>query len=130
MARAQTRCGGISYSEQGTGFPLVLLHASLCDRRDFDPIIPALAERHRVIGVDWPWHGQSDSPSPPLKAGAGVLADVLEGIGLPRRAGRATHAAIAGSRLELLGTGHMPFSSDPQAFLSLVMPFIERAEST
>lgn len=266
MARAQTRCGGISYSEQGTGFPLVLLHAGLCDRRDFDPIIPALAERHRVIAVDWPWHGQSDSPSPPLRAGAALLADVLEDftqaltlgpaafigssvggfaaarlaithpervtrlvlvncggfipmslltrafctlmgtpalsrvllppymrltmspasdhdrevvrrvaarartadgmrtgaalwrsfarpehdlrlraaqlraptliiwgtkdIGLPPRAGRATHAAIAGSRLELLGTGHMPFSSDPRAFLSLVMPFIERAEST
>ena len=262
MARAQTRCGGISYSEQGTGFPLVLLHASLCDRRDFDPIIPDLAGRHRVIAADWPWHGESDSPPPPLKAGAGLFAGVLEDftealalgpaafigssvggfaaarlaithpervtrlvlvnsggfipmnlltrafctlmgtpaltrvllppfirltmspatdddrevvrrvaarartaggmrtgaalwrsfarpehdlrpraaqlraptlivwgtkdIAMPPRAGRATHAAIAGSRLEVLDTGHMPFSSDPRAFLSLVMPFIER----
>ncbi len=263
MARAQTRCGGISYSEQGTGFPLVLLHASLCDRRDFDPIIPDLARRYRVIAVDWPWHGESDSPPPPLKAGAALFASVLEDftkalalgpaafignsvggfaaarlaithpervarlvlvnsggfipmnlltrafctlmgtpaltrvlmppfirltmspatdddrevarraaarartadgmrtgaalwrsfgrpehdlrpraaqlraptlivwgtkdIGLPPRAGRATHAAIAGSRLEVLDTGHMPFSSDPRVFLSLVMPFIERS---
>jgi pimeloyl-ACP methyl ester carboxylesterase len=51
-------------------------------------------------------------------------------IGLPPRAGRATHAAIAGSRLEVLDTGHMPFSSDPRAFLSLVLPFIERIEPT
>lgn len=50
-------------------------------------------------------------------------------IGLPPRAGCHLRA-IAGSRLEVLGTGHRPFSSDPQAFLSLVMPFIERAEST
>ena len=78
MGRAQTRCGAISYSEQGTGFPLVLLHASLCDRRGFAPIIPALAERHRVIAVDWPWHGESDSPPPPLTAGAGLFAGVLE----------------------------------------------------
>jgi pimeloyl-ACP methyl ester carboxylesterase len=263
MARVQTRCGGVAFSEQGTGFPLVLLHASLCDRHDFDPIIPALARRYRVIAVDWPWHGESDSPPPPLTAGAGLFAGVLEDLtqalalppaafigssvggfaaarlaithpqrvaglvlvnsggfipvnllarafcalmgipaltrvlmppymrltmspmtgddrevvrraaarartaggmrtgaalwrsfarpehdlrpraaqlraptlivwgakdlGLPPRAGRATHAAIAGSRLEVLDTGHMPFSSDPRAFLSLVMPFIERA---
>jgi hypothetical protein len=43
MPRAQTRCGGISCSEQGTGFPLVLPHAGRCDRHDFDPIIPDLA---------------------------------------------------------------------------------------
>jgi pimeloyl-ACP methyl ester carboxylesterase len=78
MAEVQTRCGGIAFSEQGTGFPLVLLHGSLCDRRDFDPIIPALAGRYRVIAVDWPWHGESDCPPPPLKAGAGLFAGVLE----------------------------------------------------
>ena len=43
MARAQTPCGRISCSERGTGFPLVLPYASLCDRRDPDPIIPGLA---------------------------------------------------------------------------------------
>lgn len=46
-------------------------------------------------------------------------------LGLPLHAGRATHAAIAGSRLEVLDTGHMPFPADPRAFLSLVMPFID-----
>jgi hypothetical protein len=43
MPRAQTRCSGISSSEQGTSFPLVLQHASLCDRHDFDSVIADLA---------------------------------------------------------------------------------------
>jgi hypothetical protein len=43
MPRAQTRCGGIFCSEQGTGFPVILLHASWYDRHDFGPIIPDLA---------------------------------------------------------------------------------------
>ncbi len=50
MPRAQTRCGGISCSEQGPGFPLVPLPASLCGRHDFDSVIRDLAgarsERH------------------------------------------------------------------------------------
>ena len=219
-----------------------------------------------MIAVDWPWHGESDSPIPPLKAGAGLLADVLEDIvealglpaavfigdsvggfaaarlaitnpervaglvlvnnggfipanlitrafcklmgtpaitrlllpgftrlavrpasdndreivrrvttrlrtregtstaaalwrsfardehdlrpraahlraptlivwgtkdlGLPLRVGRATHAAITGSRLETLATGHIAFSSDPGRFLSLIGPFIESVVQT
>jgi pimeloyl-ACP methyl ester carboxylesterase len=51
-------------------------------------------------------------------------------IATPLRAGRATPAAIAGSRLGVLDTGPVPFSSDPRAFLSLVMPFIERSRRT
>jgi len=260
MGQVQTRCGRIWYSEYGQGFPLVLLHANLCDHHDFEPIIPSLAERYRVIALDWPWHGQSDSPAPPIEAGAGLFADVLEDvveeldllaavfigssvggftaarlaimhpehvaglvlvnsggfiptnlitrtfsklmgtpvinrvllpgfmraamrprsdndraivgrvaarastregtstcaalwrsfardehdlrpraaqlltptmivwgtkdIGLPLRVGRATHAAISGSHLETFNTGHMAFSSDPERFLCLVLPFI------
>ncbi len=266
MAQVQTRCGRISLSDQGSGFPLVLLHGALCDHHDFDPVIPALAERYRVIAVDWPWHGESDSPAPPLQAGAGLLADVLEDVvealglpaalfvgdsvggfaaarlaithpervaglvlvnnggfipanlitrafcrllgtpaitrvllpgftrlavrprsdhdreiirrvtsrvrtregtctaaalwrsfardehdlrpraaqlraptlivwgtkdlGLPLWVGRATHAAITGSRLVTLNTGHIAFSSDPERFLSLAGPFIESVVHT
>jgi pimeloyl-ACP methyl ester carboxylesterase len=262
----QSRCGRISVTEQGSGFPVVLLHATLCDHHDFDPVIPALAERYRVITVDWPWHGESDSPAAPLQPGAALFADVLQevvtglglgqavfignsvggfaaarlaitnprrvaglvlvnnggfipaslftqafckimgtppvtrmllagftrlvmapktdndrqivkrvaarlrtregvstgaalwrsfataehdlrphaaeltaptlilwgtkDIGVPLRVGRATHNAIVGSRLELLDTGHMPFSSEPVVFLSLVMPFIQSVMQT
>jgi pimeloyl-ACP methyl ester carboxylesterase len=46
-------------------------------------------------------------------------------IVIPLRAGRATHDAIAGSRLEILDTGHVVFSSDPAGFLAIVEPFLE-----
>lgn len=118
MARTQTRCGGISYSEQGTGFPLVLLHASLCDRRDFDPIIPALAERHRVIAVGWPWHGQSDSPSPPLRAGAGLLADVLEDFTQALAFGPAAFIGSSVGVLPLRGSPSPTPSASPGWFWS------------
>jgi pimeloyl-ACP methyl ester carboxylesterase len=39
--------------------------------------------------------------------------------------GRATHDAIRGSRLEVLDTGHVVFSSDPQGFLAVAEPFLE-----
>jgi pimeloyl-ACP methyl ester carboxylesterase len=41
-----------------------------------------------------------------------------------RPAARATAAAIPGSRLEVLPTGHVVFSSDPDGFLAIVAPFL------
>ncbi|WP_096505802.1 alpha/beta fold hydrolase [Mycobacteroides stephanolepidis] len=49
---------------------------------------------------------------------------------IPLRYGRATHRAIPGSRLELLPTGHLPFSSDPAGFLTIVDPFLAAVLST
>jgi pimeloyl-ACP methyl ester carboxylesterase len=72
-----TRTSEVAYTEAGTGRPIVLLHATLHDRRDFDPIVEQLARRYRVIAVDWPSHGESvsiDDISGPL------LADVLEDV--------------------------------------------------
>jgi pimeloyl-ACP methyl ester carboxylesterase len=43
---------------------------------------------------------------------------------IPLRFGRATQRAIAGSRLEVLATGHLPFSSQPQGFLAVLAPFL------
>ena len=51
-------------------------------------------------------------------------------VGVPLRIGRGTQAALPGSRLEVLDTGHMPFSSEPSAFLALVRPFIESVAET
>lgn len=80
----------------------------------------------------WPSFARPEHDLRPRAAQLRADADHLgtKDIGRPPRARRATHAAIAGSRLQLLDTGHMPFSSDPRAFLSLVLPFIERIEST
>ena len=46
-------------------------------------------------------------------------------IAIPLRAGRATHDAIRGSRLEILDTGHVVFSSDPDGFLAIAEPFLQ-----
>ena len=51
-------------------------------------------------------------------------------VGVPLWIGRATQAALPGSRLEVLDTGHMPFSSEPWAFLAVVKPFIESVAET
>ena len=49
-------------------------------------------------------------------------------IAIPLRAGRATHNNIPGSRLEILDTGHVVFSSDPHGFLAVVEPFLASVE--
>lgn len=259
-----TRLGPVAYSDTGDGPVVVLLHAALHDRHDFDAMSPALSAEYRVIAVDWPGHGDSPAPEPAYRPTAASLADVLvdivteldlpasavvgnsvggyaaarlaithpervsrlvlvnaggfvgnpltklycrllgvpaitarvlprfvagymhavssadrhiqqrvqarartpEGITLtaalwrsfaspeydlgpqadriiaptlivwgskdtaiPVRFARPTQAAIPGSRLELLPTGHLPFSSDPDGFLALVMPFLAATRS-
>ena len=86
MRTIETRAGRVAYSELGSGPTVLLLHATLHDRHDFDPILEALARRYRTIAVDWPGHGDSDpvdasiEPSAPLFAD--VLEDVVDGLGL------------------------------------------------
>ncbi|MGE2815271.1 alpha/beta fold hydrolase [Mycobacterium heidelbergense] len=261
MPTIQTRAGRVAYSELGSGPTVLLLHATLHDRHDFDPIVAALAKCYRTIAVDWPGHGDSDPVDPAVEPSAPLFADVLEdvvdGLGLtkvvlignsvggfaaarlaitrpgcvaglvlvntggfvpltalartfcrvlgtpavfrraaplfvrgymkaridsdrriseraiaaaktvdgvrvgsglwrsfatpahdlrsraaeltvptlivwgrkdiaiPLRAGRATHDAIGGSRLEILDTGHVVFSSDPDGFLAVAEPFLQ-----
>lgn len=258
----QTRVGKVAYSDTGEGPAVVLLHATLHDRHDFDAIAPSLSRDHRVIAVDWPGHGDSPAPTPNYQPTAASFADVLvdvvaaldlppaafignsvggfaaarlaitdphrvsrlvlvnsggfiaspasnlyaqllgrqsvmkrvlprfipsymkatsetdhliqqremarakthEGVvltaamwrsfaspehnlrsradritapclivwgskdtAIPLRLGRATAAAIPGSRLEVLPTGHVPFSSDPDGFLAITAPFLAAA---
>jgi pimeloyl-ACP methyl ester carboxylesterase len=78
MSDVQTRAGRVSYSERGEGFPVLLLHATLHDRQDFDQVAPALARSYRTIALDWPGHGRSEGLAPSVKASAPLLADVLE----------------------------------------------------
>ena len=264
MTTIQTRSGRVAYRESGSGPTVLLLHATLHDRHDFDPIVETLAKRYRTIAVDWPGHGDSDPIDASIQPGAPLFADVLEDvvdglslsravlignsvggfaaarlainrpesvaglvlvnaggfvpwnplsrgfcrvlgtpavfrriaplfvrgymkaqtdsdrqiieratgvaktpegvrvgtglwrsfatpehdlrgragelsaptlivwgkkdIAIPLRGGHATHDAIAGSRLEVLDTGHVVFSSDPCGFLAVVEPFLESVE--
>ncbi|HWS94575.1 MAG TPA: alpha/beta hydrolase, partial [Mycobacterium sp.] len=88
MATIQTRAGRVAYRESGSGPTILLLHATLHDRHDFDPIVGTLARRYRTIAVDWPGHGDSDPVDPAIEPGAPLFADVLEdvvdGLGLSR----------------------------------------------
>lgn len=47
---------------------------------------------------------------------------------IPLRFGRATQRTIAGSRLEVLATGHLPFSSQPQRFLGTLESFLRELQ--
>ena len=50
----------ISYESHGAGTPLILLHGNTASGRMFDPIIPLLAEKYRVITMDFLGCGRSD----------------------------------------------------------------------
>ena len=82
-----TRVGKVAYSDTGDGPVVVLLHATLHDRHDFDAIVPGLCRDHRVIAVDWPGHGDSPAPAPDYRPTAAsfadALVDVVTALGLP-----------------------------------------------
>jgi pimeloyl-ACP methyl ester carboxylesterase len=54
----------MSYHEQGSGKPLVLIHGFPLDWRIFESQVPALAKTHRVIAPDLRGFGQSKSDAP------------------------------------------------------------------
>jgi pimeloyl-ACP methyl ester carboxylesterase len=68
MAMTQTSVATVSYTDEGAGPPVLLLHAALHDRTDYAPVTTALANGRRVIAVDWPGHGSSPLPARPLRA--------------------------------------------------------------
>jgi pimeloyl-ACP methyl ester carboxylesterase len=84
MPHLQTSAGRVAYSDTGNGPMLMLLHATLHDRHDYDPILTALATSHRVMAVDWPGHGESDAAAGGQPVTAPLLADVLEEVVLEK----------------------------------------------
>ncbi|TDC35643.1 alpha/beta hydrolase [Micromonospora sp. KC213] len=55
------------YEVHGTGRPLVLLHGGYGTTGMFDPILPALTTRRRVIAVDLQGHGRTADIDRPLR---------------------------------------------------------------
>ena len=68
MPTTQTSLGTVSYTDEGSGPPILLLHAALHDHTDFDAVRAQLTHGRRVLTLDWPGHGASPLPSVPLRA--------------------------------------------------------------
>lgn len=68
MATMHTSFGTVSYSDEGSGPPVVLLHAALHDRTDYAPVAESLGAGRRLLALDWPGHGDSPLPGRPLRA--------------------------------------------------------------
>lgn len=79
--------GNVHYTDQGEGAPLVLLHANPGEGQDYAAIIPDLVKHFRVITLDWPGYGLSESFSGQNTADATVfykaLLEFLEKMALP-----------------------------------------------
>jgi len=70
----------IAREEQGKGAPLLLIQALGYGRWSWEPIVPALAERYRVLWFDNRGIGESDKPEGPYTAKlmAGDALQVLD----------------------------------------------------
>jgi pimeloyl-ACP methyl ester carboxylesterase len=80
MPFVPTRLGDVAYEIQGSGPPVVMLHATLHDRRDYNTIAGTLARHYQTIAIDWPWHGESKGLGSTETLSAVALADVLEDV--------------------------------------------------
>lgn len=74
----------VSFTEQGTGSPLLLIHGALMTGEMFDHVIGYFSRRHRVIIPDLRGHGRSRSlPQPYTTAQhAADLAELLDKLGI------------------------------------------------
>lgn len=64
----------LAHVDQGSGPPVVLLHAGALDHRLWDPQIAPLADRHRVVAPDLRGHGWSPTPDSPFRHVDDVVA--------------------------------------------------------
>ena len=118
-----TQLGNVAVTTQGTGPLLVLVPAAGRAAADFDPIVPALARRHRVAMLDWPGTGASP-PAEQLRdasasALSSVLGDVLRALDEPAR--------VTGLVL-VDALGFLPFGRFQRAFCAVKgIPTVTRA---
>src|SRR5438309_1680977 len=68
----------IHYVEAGSGAPVILIHGLADTVTIWDPVIPALAARFRVIALDQIGFGRSDKPL--LNYRVSTLVDFLNGF--------------------------------------------------
>src|ERR1700736_3135292 len=74
------------YETHGSGRPLVLLHGGLMSGETFGPVLPLLAERHKVVTVDLQGHGRTADIDRPIdiRLMADDIAALIDHLGLDR----------------------------------------------
>jgi pimeloyl-ACP methyl ester carboxylesterase len=75
----------LGHDATGDGPPVVLLHGLGLSRAVFDPVLPALSSRFRVLRLDLRGHGASPAPDPPVPyVHADDVRATLDALGLDR----------------------------------------------
>lgn len=68
--------GVLTAARTGAGSDLVILHSLLADRTAFDPVLPALAAKHRVTLINLPgFHGSKPTPLALMDAYVAAIED-------------------------------------------------------
>lgn len=75
--------GTLTAVRAGTGRDIVVLHSLLADRRAFDPVLPALADKHRVTLINLPgFHGSQPPLLALLDAYVATIEDAFDEFGI------------------------------------------------
>jgi len=75
--------GTLTAVRTGAGRDLVVLHSLLADRHAFDPVLPALAAKHRVTLINLPgFHGSLPTPLPLMDAYVAAIEDGFQEFGV------------------------------------------------
>lgn len=109
----------LAYDATGTGPTVVLLHSGVCDRRMWDPQVPALADAgYRVVRGDFRGYGGTPVADRPYSDAADV-AELLEYLGVERAA---VVASSYGGEVALELAATRPDSVTALALLCSAMP--------
>src|SRR5215831_5515833 len=75
--------GALTAVRTGEGRDLVMLHSLLADRHSFDPVLPALAAKHRVTLFNLPgFHGSAPAMLALMDAYVAVIEDGFDEFGI------------------------------------------------
>ena len=75
--------GALTAVRTGAGSDLVVLHSLLSDRHAFDPVLPALAAKHRVTLINLPgFHGSQPTPLALMDAYVAAVEDGFQEFGI------------------------------------------------
>ena len=75
--------GSLTAVRTGAGPDLVVLHSLLADRHAFDPVLPALAAKHRVTLINLPgFHGSQPTPLALMDAYVAAIEDGFQEFGI------------------------------------------------